>query len=93
MSDWLSLLKRDQLAKNPSRSHASAKAEPSQFRTRLRFMKQSAHNDPAYWRARAEECRKVAAQLDDASRKTMLEIAHCYDRLATLAQKNRVAPS
>lgn len=45
------------------------------------------HNDPAKWREMADECRKVAEQLDDTSKKTMLEIAALYERLAALAQK------
>jgi len=49
--------------------------------------------DPAHWREMAEECRKVAEQLDDASRKTMLEIAQRYEELATLVGKNVVAPT
>lgn len=49
-------------------------------------MEKLAHN-PAHWRARAEECRKVAQQLDDASKKAMLEIAQSYERLAVLAEK------
>ena len=50
-------------------------------------MKPSDHNSPAYWSKRAEECRKVAEQLDDVSKKTMLEIAQSYERLAVLAEK------
>ena len=49
-------------------------------------MKKLAHN-PAHWRGRAEECRKVAEQLDDASKRMMLEIAESYERLAVLAEK------
>jgi hypothetical protein len=41
------------------------------------------HN-PAYWRQRADECRKVAEQLDDTSKKIMLEIAELYERMAIL---------
>ena len=50
-------------------------------------MKQPIKHDPAHWRQRAEECRKVAKQLDDASKKAMLEIAQLYERLAVLAEK------
>jgi hypothetical protein len=40
-------------------------------------------DDPAHWRRRAAESRSIADQLDDpAQKKTMLEIAECYDRLA-----------
>jgi len=44
-------------------------------------------NDPAHWRRRAEEARRVADQLDDPIvKKTMREIATSYERLATLAE-------
>lgn len=44
--------------------------------------------DPAHWREMAEEARKVAERLDEASSKTlMLEIAEGYERLATLVEK------
>ena len=46
-------------------------------------------NDPAHWRQRADECRKVAEQLDATAQKTMLEIAELYERLATLAAQGR----
>ena len=45
--------------------------------------------DPAHWRRRAEECRKVAEQLDDAGRPMMLEIAQTYERLANATEKHR----
>jgi hypothetical protein len=48
--------------------------------------------DPAHWRRRAEECRKVAAQLDDAARPMMLEIAQTYERLAQAAEKQHWSP-
>jgi hypothetical protein len=42
--------------------------------------------DPAHWRERAEEARRVAETLaDPAARRTMLEIAESYDRLAERA--------
>ena len=42
--------------------------------------------DPKHWRDRAEEMRKLAAQMiDGASRETMLQIADDYDRLAKRA--------
>jgi len=48
-------------------------------------MKKLRINDPAYWRERAEEARRIAEQLADAAAKqTMLEIAHSYDYLAVL---------
>jgi hypothetical protein len=42
--------------------------------------------DPAHWRERAEEARRVAETLaDPKARQTMLEIAGNYDRLAERA--------
>jgi hypothetical protein len=39
--------------------------------------------DPAHWRDRAEEARRLAEALGDPkARQTMLEIAESYDRLA-----------
>ena len=50
-------------------------------------MKRQSINDPAYWRERAAEARRVAEQLADAfAKQTMLDIARCYDNLATLTQ-------
>jgi hypothetical protein len=44
-------------------------------------------DDPAYWRRRAIEARRVADQLDEATAKqTMLSIAQSYERLAILAE-------
>lgn len=44
-------------------------------------------DDPQHWRDRAEEARRIAAQLSDpVSEKTMNEIAASYDRLAALAE-------
>jgi hypothetical protein len=49
-------------------------------------------DDPAHWRRRAEEARRVADQLDDPiAKKTMLDIALSYEQLATLA-KARAGP-
>jgi hypothetical protein len=43
--------------------------------------------DPKHWRERADEARRVASQLTDPeAKKTMLEIAASYDRLAERAQ-------
>jgi hypothetical protein len=43
-------------------------------------------NDPAHWRRRAAEARRVADQLDDPiAKKTMRDIAMSYERLALLA--------
>jgi hypothetical protein len=47
-------------------------------------------DDPIHWLQRAEEARKIAEQLDDATaQKTMLEIANSYDQLAALAEAKR----
>ena len=44
-------------------------------------------NDPAYWRQRAEEARRIAEQLDDPlAKKTLLEIAFSYEQLSTLTE-------
>jgi len=46
-------------------------------------MKKLPINDPAYWRERADEARRIAEQLADAvAKQTMLEIANSYDNLA-----------
>jgi hypothetical protein len=53
------------------------------------LMKRSLINDPAYWRERAEEARRIAEQLADAvAKQTMLEIARSYDNLAELTEKH-----
>jgi hypothetical protein len=53
-------------------------------------MKQLPINDPAYWRERAEEARRIAEQLADAvAREMMLDIAHSYDSLANIAEDER----
>ena len=50
-------------------------------------MEQPPINDPAYWRERAQEARRIAEKLADAfSRQTMLEIAQSYDNLAVIAE-------
>jgi hypothetical protein len=48
-------------------------------------MKRLAINDPAYWRERATEARRIAEELADAvAKQTMLEIARSYDNLAKI---------
>jgi hypothetical protein len=43
--------------------------------------------DPAHWRARAAEARRVADTVaDPKARQSMLEIAESYERLAERAQ-------
>ena len=45
-------------------------------------------DDPAYWRSRADEARAIADQLgDEDARRTMLEIAAGYERMAARAAK------
>jgi hypothetical protein len=49
-------------------------------------------DDPAYWRQRATESRRLADRLDDpAQKKTMLGIAEGYAQLAELAERRRGA--
>jgi hypothetical protein len=50
-------------------------------------MKRVPINDPAYWRERAEEARRIAEELADAvAKQTMLEIARSYDNLAKITE-------
>ena len=50
-------------------------------------MKQPPINDPAYWRERAGEARRVAGQLADVvAKQTMLDIARSYDNLAKITE-------
>jgi hypothetical protein len=43
--------------------------------------------DADHWRQRAKEARDLAAQMDDEdARRTMLRIAHDYDRIADRAE-------
>ena len=52
----------------------------------------SAITDPAYWRQRAEEARRIAEQLSDpVSQQTMRDIAAAYEQLAEIAQARRAA--
>jgi len=45
-------------------------------------------DDPAHWRQRAQESRTEADKLKDPdAKRTMLEIADAFDRLAVLAEK------
>jgi hypothetical protein len=45
-------------------------------------------DDPAHWRRRAAESRSIAEQLDDpVQKKTMLEIAESYERLAVRVEQ------
>ena len=48
----------------------------------------SSVDDPAHWRQRAAESRRIADQLKHAEqKKAMLDIAESYERLALLAEK------
>jgi hypothetical protein len=40
----------------------------------------------AHWRLRAEECRKLAEQLEEPAKTKMLEVAKSYEKLAVLAE-------
>jgi hypothetical protein len=47
----------------------------------------ASYNDAKHWRERAEEARRIAAELTDPeSRKLMLKVAADYDRLAERAE-------
>jgi hypothetical protein len=48
-------------------------------------------NEPDHWRARAEEMRRLANQMNDsASRDAMLRIAEDYERLVKRAEDRTV---
>jgi hypothetical protein len=50
-------------------------------------MKRSSINNPAYWRERADEVRRMAEKLADAfTKQTLLDIARSYDNLAALTE-------
>ena len=47
----------------------------------------SEHNNPAFWRTRAEDCRQLALRLDDdPGKKVMLEIAQSYERITVMEE-------
>jgi hypothetical protein len=49
-------------------------------------------NDPAHWRRRAQETRRIADQLDDPiAKQAMLDIAQHYEQIAAIAEKRPVA--
>jgi hypothetical protein len=54
-------------------------------------------DNPAHWRARAEESRALAEELHEPeARRLMLQVAESYDRLANNADKRwaeKVAPT
>ena len=48
--------------------------------------------DPAYWRQRAEEARRMAEQSSDAiARQTLQDIATACEQLAEIAEARRAA--
>ena len=48
-------------------------------------------NDPAHWRQRADEARRMAEQLSDpAVKQALLDVAASYDRLAKLAEERPI---
>ena len=55
---------------------------------RPRAMAVALMNDPAHWRDRAEEARRIAEDMADReARRMMLDIDAGYDRLAEHAEK------
>lgn len=51
--------------------------------------KSSIRNNPAHWRRRAEESRRLAEEVDDpAAKEMLLEVAKSYEQLAALAEAN-----
>ena len=49
-------------------------------------------NDPAHWRERAEEARRIAEDLSDReAQRMMLGVADSYDRLAQHAETRSLA--
>jgi hypothetical protein len=51
-------------------------------------------HDPAHWHDRAEDARRVAAEIfDPISRRKMLEIAESYESLARRAAERQHIPS
>jgi hypothetical protein len=48
--------------------------------------------DPAFWRERAEEARRMAEQLSDAvAQQTLRDIAEGYEQLAKLAETGQAS--
>ena len=51
-------------------------------------------DDPAHWRQRAQEARTEADKMADPdAKRTLLEIAEAFERLAVLAVKRVGSPS
>ena len=56
-------------------------------------MPASSINDPEHWRARAEEMRRLAEDINDAATKQMmLRIARDYENLAVRAKERSKRP-
>ena len=56
-------------------------------------MPASSINDPEHWRARAEEMRRLAENINDAATKEMmLRIARDYEKLAARAEERSRPP-
>ena len=56
-------------------------------------MPASSINDPEHWRARAEEMRRLAEDINDAATKEMmLRIARDYENLAVRAEERSRSP-
>ena len=57
------------------------------------MMSSSFINDPEHWRARAEEMRRLAEDINDAATKEMmLRIARDYEKLAARAEERSRPP-
>ena len=50
-------------------------------------------HDAEHWRRRAKEARRIADELDNVAKQTMLEIAQSYERLAELAEQRTITPA
>jgi hypothetical protein len=49
-------------------------------------------NDPAYWRQRAYDTRRMAEDMKDAlAKETLKEIARSYESIADMATRNKIA--
>src|SRR5262245_2270365 len=72
----------EELAKRAERRLKQQKQQQQQGQPKVRI------NDPKHWRARAEEARTVADEMNDPdSRRKMFRIAEDYEELATRAER------
>jgi hypothetical protein len=77
----------------PSRRFRFGVLEKARSKKRGSKMSKKLFYDPQHWRDRAEDARKVAAQiLDRTSKQTMLEIAESYESLARRAAQRLQEP-